>query len=57
MKTESLPKEADYIMAMEVFVAFGRVEWFKKVWQAHNKTNTYFCFANEESAALAKIKN
>ena len=42
---------------MEIFVAFGRVERIKKVWQAHNKTNTfYFCFASAESAALAKLK-
>ena len=29
----------------------------KKVWQAHNKTNTfYFCFENAESSALAQLK-
>ena len=44
-------------MAMEVFVGFGRVDRIKNVWQAHNKTNTfYFCFANAESAALAQSK-
>ena len=40
-------------MAMDVFFAFGRIDKIKKVWQAHNKTNTfYFCFDNAESAAL-----
>ena len=42
---------------MEGFVAFGRVERIKKVWQVHNKTNTfYFCFDNAESAALSQSK-
>ena len=44
-------------MAMDVFVAFGRVERIKKVWQTHNKTSTfYFCFDNVESAASAQSK-
>ena len=52
-----MPKEIDYIMAIDLFVAFGRIERIKKVWQAHNKTNTfYFCFDNPESAALAQSK-
>ena len=52
-----MTKEIDYIMAMDVFDAFGRIERIKKVWQAHNKTNTfYLCFDNPESAALAQSK-
>ena len=52
-----MPIEIDYIMAMDVFVSFGRIERIKKVWQAHNKTNTfYFCFDNPESAALEQSK-
>ena len=44
-------------MAMDVFVAFSRVDRIKKVWQAHNKTNNfYFCFDNAESATLAQSK-
>ena len=44
-------------MAMDVFVAFGRIKSIKKVWQVHNKTNAfYFCFENPESAALAQSK-
>ena len=44
-----MPKEIDYIMAIDVFVAFGRVDRIKKVWQAHKKINTfYFCFDNAE---------
>ena len=57
LKVETLSKETGYIMAMEVFVAFGRVEQIKILWQAHNKTNTfYFFFANAESAALTQSK-
>ena len=42
---------------MKVFVAYGRVDTIKKVWQAHNKINKYyFCFENAESAALAESK-
>ena len=34
-----------------------RVDRIKNVWQAHNRTNTfYFCFENAESAALAQSK-
>ena len=44
LKVENMPKEINYIMAMDVFVAFGRIERIKKVWQAHNKTNTFYLF-------------
>ena len=44
LKVENLPKEIDYIMAMDVFAAFGRVKRIKKVWKAHNKTNTFYLF-------------
>ena len=44
LKVENMPKEINYIMAMDVFVAFGRIDRIKKVWQAHNKTNTYYLF-------------
>ena len=52
-----MPKEIDYIMAMDVFVVFVRIVRIKKVCQAHNKINTfYFCFDNAESAVLAQFK-
>ena len=52
-----MPKEIDYIMAMDVVVAFGRVDRIKKVQQAHNKINTfYFCFDNAESVSLVQSK-
>ena len=44
LKVENLPKVTDYIMAMEVFVTFSRIERIKKVWQAHNKTYILFLF-------------
>ena len=57
LKVENSSKETDYIMAIEIFVAFGKVDRIKKVWQDHNKTNTfYFCFANAESVAIPQSK-
>ena len=44
LKVENMPEEIDYIMAMDVFVAFGRIERIKKVWHALNKTNTFDLF-------------
>ena len=54
MKVENLPKETDYIIAMEVFVAFGRVERIKKKYDRLVIKQIHI--DNAESAALAQSK-
>ena len=52
LKVENLPKDLAYTMAIDVFVAFGRVDRIK-AWQA---STLFICFENSESAALAQSK-
>ena len=57
LKIENMPKEMDYVSALDTLAAFGTVIRIKKLWKCSNKSSTfYFTFSTSESANLAHSK-